>query len=314
MKIIKKYGSRLVRRIYAVTTVMAAGLAMAMPAQAAMKGSVPEYPVGMTMGTPSGGLPPAGLYILFKPNYAEARSVNSNGDETGVSSTSWAANAQLLWVPGVKILGGTYAAFIRNIGAVSVTLQTPTGMYLHNSAKPDTEIVPLNLSWKLSQHLSFDAELGFYLNDGDYQNRPGAINIGQNESTIEPNFSLSYVSADWILSGHLLFDINQRNKNAGFVNGQRVSYRNGTTADLDYTLFHRTGSWNYGVVGYWLSQITSDSGPAQLNGGRPRQFSTGLGASHRFGEVNMVATYTQDVYARNVGKKHMFLLALSVKI
>ena len=290
------------------------GLLASSPAMAAKTGSVPEYPVGITMGTPTGALPPDGLYLIVKPNYSRGRTVNANGDYTGTTSTVWSTNAQLMWVPGVKVLGARYAAFVRNIGVVNTTLKTPTGMTLHNSAKPDTEIIPLNLSWKLSQHLHFDAELGIYLNDGAYENKPGHVNIGQNEHTIEPNFSLAYLSDDWTLNGHLVFDINGTNDNAGFVNGERVSYRNGNTVAFDYTVFRKSRGFSYGLVGYWLSQFTDDHGPAQLDGGKPKQFAAGLGFQYHTGNLNLVTTYTHDLYARNVGKKNMLLFQLSFKL
>lgn len=299
-------------RVWAAAMVVVAGLAIAPAALAARKGSVPQYPVGMTMGSPTGALPPAGFYVIWKPNYATADTVDNNGNETGATSTTWASNAQILWVPGFKLLGGTYAAFIRNIGEVNVTIKTPTGQYVSAAALPDTEIVPVNLSWKLADHLFFDAELGIYLDDGDYRNVPRRINIGQKERTYEPNVSLTYMDDNWLFSIHPLFDINNWNNDAGIIDGRTVSYRNGTTFDMDWTAFHRSGAWNYGLVGYFLRQITADKGPAQLNGGRPWEYAAGIGGSYRFGRVSLTASYTHDYLARNVGKKDMLLVVLSV--
>lgn len=301
-------------RLLSIGAVAAIAFAVAPQANAEHTGSVPQYPVGVTMGTPTGSLPPkAGIYVLWKPSYSDGYSLNANGNRTGVRSTSWASNAQVMWVPGIKVLGANYAAFIRNIGQVNITLRTPTGMMLSNAGKPDTDIVPINLSWKVADHLFFDAELGIYIKDGSYANVPGRINIGQNAWTYEPNFSLSWISKNWIFSGHAIFDINGWNHKAGWINGNQVAYRNGTTFDLDYTIFRRSGHWDYGVVGYYLTQISNDHGPEQLNAGKPKQFAAGVGAKYNFGPVSLIGTYTQDFYARNVSKKHMLMVQLSFK-
>ena len=302
------------RRAATAAAIAFAGFGVATQASAARVGSVPEFPVGITMGSPTGALPPQGLFVIWKPTYANADSVNGNGDKTGATSTTWSSNAQIMWVPGIKVLGANYAAFIRNIGEVNISLTTPTGKTISAAQLPDTEIIPVNLSWKLKEHLFLDAELGFYLNDGGYKNAPGRINIGQNERTIEPNVSLTYMDSNWLLSGHLVFDINGWNNDAGTIDGQTVSYKNGTTADLDWTLFHRTGHWNYGLVGYFLRQISADQGPAQLNGGRPWQYAAGVGGSYSFGRVNLNVNYTHDYFARNVGKKNMLMFILSAKL
>lgn len=308
-----RHGSAFPFRALIALMALAVGCVLASNAYAAKKGSVAEYPVGMTMGTPSGALPPPGLYVIWKPNYSHSYSLNGSGERTGVTSTAWASNAQLLWVPGIKVFGATYGAFIRNIGEVNVTLRTPTGMTVANAGVPDTELVPINLSWNIAKHWYVDAELGIYLNDGDYKNQPGRINIGQKESTIEPNFSVTYMSDKWLFSVHPLFDINGWNHDAGFVDGQKVSYRNGTTFAMDWTAFRRTAQWNYGLVGYFYRQITADKGPIELNGGRPWEYAAGVGVSHRFGKVNFIATYTHDYLARNIGKKNMLLVVLSVR-
>ena len=284
------------------------------PAEAMRRGSVNQYPVGITMGQPTAALPPAGLYVIDKATYSSAHSVNNSGDETGVSSTTWTNNAQLLWAPGVRVLGADDAMFVRNLGAVNVTLRTPTGATFANTGLPDTEIIPVNLSWKLREHLFFDAELGVYIPDGSYKNAPGRVNIGQHAWTFEPNFSLGWYDQDWLLNAHAVFDINERNDDAGFVGGRRVSYTNGTTLAGDYTAFRRNGRWSYGLVGYSLFQIGSDSGPQALNGGRPKQIAAGVGAQYDFGSLRLLSTLTQDVYARNIGRKGMLMIYLSTKL
>lgn len=294
--------------------VAAAGIAVTAPASAARIGSTPQFPVGITMGSPTGALPPVpGLWLIDKGSFQGADSVDAYGHRTGATTTVWTNNAQLMWVPGFKVLGAQYAAFVRNLGAVNITLKTPNGLTSQHSGLPDTEIIPANLSWKVGEHLYFDAELGIYLKDGDYKNVPRRLNIGQNATTYEPNFSLSYISDQWLLSAHALFDINGWNHDAGYVNGEKVSYRNGNTFDLDYTLFRKTGHWSYGVVGYFLRQISNDKGPAELNGGKPEQYAAGVGTQYDFGKVKLMGTYTHDYHARNIGQKDMLIVYLSIK-
>lgn len=297
-----------------VAAIVTAGLAASPGADAARRGSSVQYPVGITMGTPTGALLPPGWYLIDKPTYSTSRSVNNAGDATGAHSTVWTNNAQLYWAPGVQLLGADYAAFVRNIGAVNISFTAPNGVTTSHTGLPDTDLVPINLSWKLPNHLFFDAELGIYVPDGSYSSNPGSLNVGQNAWTVEPNFALSYLDKDWALTAHAVFDINGKNSKAAVIGGQDVGYTNGTTLVVDYTAFHKTGPWSYGLVGYSLNQLGSDSGPAALNGGRPAQIAAGAGAGYDFGRVKLTGSYTEDVYARNVGKKKLFLLIFNVKL
>lgn len=281
-----------------------AAVALLAKAHAAMLGSVPEYPVGITMGIPTGALPPSGVYLINKSSFSGATSVNNQGNPTGAVSSVWTSNFQIMWVLPQRVLGARYAVFIRNIGAVNTAL-TRNGVTSSTVGLPDTEFVPANLSWSVAPGLFVDAELGFYIPDGRYTT-PTAVNIGQNHYTIEPNFAITYFHDGWAFTAHTVFDINGVN--------QQTHYRNGTTVDVDYTAFKTIGRWSFGPVGYYLKQITSDSGPARLNGGSPEQLALGLGGAYNFGNVRLNMNLTHDIVARNVGQKTMAMVFVTVPL
>lgn len=300
-----KFLGRFAKLIPPLAVLSASTIASIAPANAAMFGSTPEYPVGITMGVPVGELPPPGFYYINKGTFSGAHSVNGQGVRTGAVSSTWTNTSQIMWVLNQRVLGARYAVFIRNIGAVDVALTRPNGTTSSTVGLPDTEIIPANLSWSVAPGLFFDAEFGFYVPSGRYTT-PAAINIGQNHYTLEPNFALTYFHSGWAFTAHTVFDINGVN--------QQTHYRNGTTMDVDYTAFKAIGRWSFGPVGYYLTQITRDSGPAKLDGGSPQEWALGLGAAYNFGPARLNLNITHDIVANNIGQKTMAMFIFTVPL
>jgi hypothetical protein len=275
------------------------------PGQAAQRGSVSEFPAGITMGVSAGELPPPGLYAILKESVADADGVNGSGAKTGAKTFLWSHTVQFAYVTPFPLLDASYAAFVRNIGWADLTVTQPNGARHDKLGMPDTEVAPLNLSWALPEDFHFDVEFGVFLKNGQYSHN-APITVGQNHYCYEPNFALSWLPPDWKATAHVTFDINERNDD--------TRYRNGTTVDIDYTLFRSfTERWSGGVVGYYVKQFTGDVGPAALNAGPIRELSVGLGSSYRLPPVTLYANLVRDVEARYAGdRSYAFYLFAAV--
>ena len=268
---------------------------MAGHAYAAATGSSPEYPEGNTLGLPTGALPPPGVYITFKPSYAQSRSTNAAGHFTGAHAEVFGATGSIAYIPGIKILGANYGMFIRSIGSLNVSLTTPpkAGSKTFNRVGlVDTEFVPVSLSWPLGHHLFVNGEFGFYPPDGQYS-KTAVVNNGQNHWTIEPDASISYLPPGYQFTIHGTIDKNFENPH--------THYTNGDTVDFDFTAMKLFGRFGFGPVSYYYKQITADQGPQNLNGGSPMALAFGADASFQGKGYRINAFFTHDVVYRNVG-------------
>lgn len=285
------------------------GLAvMSVPAEAAMVGSNPEYPVGNTLGQPTGLLPPPGVYLTFKPSYTQSRPVDGNGHFTGAHANIWGATGSLAYIPDIRIFGARYGMFIRSLGWLNVSLTTPRaagGKTFNRIGLVDTEFTPLSLSWDLGHHVFFDADFGFYPPNGQYSDT-AKVNTGQNHWTIEPDMSVSWLPGPYQFTVHATLDKNFENS--------ATHYTNGSTMDWDFTAMRGFGHWSIGPVSYFYKQITADSGPAALNGGSPEAFALGADVAYQGKGYKMNMFFTHDVYARNVGEAGKVVLTLSVPL
>lgn len=271
--------------------------------QAAQRGSVNEYPLGITMGMPTATLPPAGLYLIIKPTLSAGDSVDRSGIRTGTRISSWAANGQLQWVHAHRLLGARWASYIRSVGVVDVQIRLPDRQVLHGHGMPDVEVQPASLSWQLSQHVYLQAGAGFYAPTGKTSGDPS---IGQDHWTLEHDFSIGYIDRDWTLVAHTVFNFNSTDT--------ATRYRNGSTATIDYTAFRKSHGLAYGLVGYYHAQFSRDHGPQALNAGRPKAFSLGPGMTVRHQRFSFGLTLTRELFTRHLARKTMLLANISCRL
>ena len=67
---------------------------------------------GVTLGVPTGALPPPGFYMNMNTFFYDVHITDRNGNNTNIHDTSTSYAPQLLWVPGWNFLGASYGAFI----------------------------------------------------------------------------------------------------------------------------------------------------------------------------------------------------------
>ena len=114
----------------------------------ALEGNSPYLP-GVSVGIPSGALPPAGFYASDDNVIITGGFKNNSGNDRGGNVNVYLNIPSVLWVPGWNILGATHAAAIVepyamqnvNVGPNSgSTNSTSSGMF-------NTIISPINLGW-----------------------------------------------------------------------------------------------------------------------------------------------------------------------
>ncbi len=287
----------------AVRVIAGAALAasLAAPAFAIVSGSGPQYPLGSSLGLPSGVNPPEGLYVKLNPNGSQSTTVNANGDRTAGGSTSFGDFAGFTYVSDFKILGANYAMRVGGVGILTLELHAPpyksvgvtkNGVRATATGLIDMTIAPLNLSWSLGDGWFFDFEFGGHVPAGHYDAN-NIINTGQDHYSLEPNIALTYLKNGYDLTAHLLTEIPFQNPSIG--------YTTGTLGILDVTATKKFGRWTTGPVGMYWGQWSPDSGPASLRAPYPVEIAAGWDLGYDLAPGIAINGWAiRDVYARSV--------------
>jgi hypothetical protein len=260
---------------------------------------------GLREGLASGALPPVGLYLLDDTLVTSAPYRNDSGDSAAGITVQGIVNVpELLWVPDVHLLGGQYAFAIAQPFDRADTLVAALGPYtgFDKTGLYDTYVAPVNISWKLPNHLYLLAGLGVYIADGNFTTPaqyPGLSNsIGF--WSIEPRVSISYLNNGWTLNANITYDKNFKNT--------ATDYTSGGVLNVDYTLMKDVAKWEVGVGGYATDQVTDDvqngvtvsAVPGYRGvGNRMQKYAIGPIVGYKFGHVILQARYNAPLYAAN---------------
>jgi hypothetical protein len=140
-------------------------------------------------------------------------------------------------------------------------------------------------------------------------------NTSRNYATIEPALGLTYLTKDWNLTVHPLFDFNATDP----ANG----YKGGNLFMMDYTALRKSGNFELGLGGTVTAQLSNDTiygtPVAAVPGGngygnRAQNFTIGPVLGYDFGKAALTAYYTGSVYARNIAAGNNFWLRLDVPL
>lgn len=267
---------------------------------------------GISVGTPTGALPPPGVYLNTGVQYFDLKAVNGSGDKVGVKLHDYNAHAQALWVPEMApILGATYGAYIvQPIRAL--TVKTAGGTF-DNNGWENTIISPINLSWNLKNGFFVSAGFAYYHTAMGYS-ASDAVHVNRNYSSYEPNLSVSYLADGWHATVHAAFDFNTTNDSN--------KYRSGNAVTFDYTLQHRLGAFDVGVGGSYLAQYTDDTidgrsvpaSPANSKGSRTTLVNVGPAINYHVGSVTLSSAVLFDVYGRNTAPGVRSFFSVSVPL
>ena len=279
----------------------------------AVETSTPFLP-GVTIGTPVGTPPPAGLYFSLPTAVFDLNVKNAEGQSIGVHATEPLMSPQLTYVPDIpKIFGATYGAFIGQPVGVPIT-SVPGQGTLTNIGTVNTVISPLNLAWNLGG--------GFFVNFGittygpAFTYRVGSIeNTSRNYATIEPGVGLTYLGGGWDFSIHPIIDIN-------FVD-PADGYQSGNLFMMDYTALRSFGKFEVGLGGTLTAQFSNDAingvpvaAVPGINGygNRAEQLTIGPILGYDFGKFALTAYAVTSVYARNTAGGDYFWLRFDIPI
>ncbi|GAN82124.1 SphA family protein [Acidocella aminolytica] len=235
------------------------------------------YLRGVFQGLPAGALPPPGFYGELDTYYASysvfgqplgaAQGYGSGDKVPGSHLTALVIVPVVLWVPGVKFLGGDYAAAIgQPFDYTSFQpFQHAFGGGGGNLGTYNTVLVPGMVSWKLPENLYVKIGLTVLLptasstmNDfyrGHVTN--GGAPSGNAFATMQPDFGVSWLWNGWDVSIGTHYTVN-----VGSTNHDGESYHSATEFSADYTVTKTIGAWSLGVGGSQENQLANDT----LNG------------------------------------------------
>jgi hypothetical protein len=239
-------------------------------------------------------------------------SLRSGNLEVGADLTFLMNFTTLLYKPDVKLFGAQYAAgvFVPLVNLDIDANLSVGGMTVNSSDSAsglgDIALVPIALYWtKGNMHMSF-AEF-IIMPVGDYS-ISNSINNGLNYWSFDTNFALTYLNPETgrDLSFNLGYIYNTENGDTDYQTGQELHL------DVAFNQFF-SDTFAIGVHGYYLKQITGDSGSGALLGdfkaeaaaiGPALLWSTKLGDQ----DVSFIAKWLHEFNAENrLEGDHIFL-------
>jgi hypothetical protein len=294
-----------------------AGLINVLSQQAAMaaEGGYSNYIPG-TYGDFGMALAPTQKWTLRNDLYyydaSTELSLRSGNLEVGADLTFLMNFTTLLYKPDVEIFGAQYAAGVF-VPLVNLDIDADLsvgGMTVRGSDSAsglgDVALVPIALYWtKDNLHMSF-AEF-IVTPVGDYSTSNG-INNGLNYWSFDTNFALTYLNPETgrDLSFNIGYIYNTENSDTDYQTGQELH--------LDF-VFNQFLSETFavGVQGFYLKQITGDSGSGALLGNFKAK-AAGIGPallwSTKIGDqdVSFIAKWLHEFDAENrLEGDHVFL-------
>ena len=269
-------------------------------AKAREPGVLPTIPPGASMGVPIAEPAPVnGLFVSSRSGVASMKLNDAQGDATPTRIRIRDTVLQFAFVPGLRLAGGQYRAFV-SLPYLDVEVEqvlTPFGLANGRSGgMGNLEIRPLDVTWETSP--------GIHVSAGASLFRPGAwsatrlANAGSNFSAFAPSVGLSYLRDGWNASAHLVYFANRANRENG--------YRSGDETHLNLTAMKGIGGGlSLGAVGYSRNQVGDDRNPRGAYfgqvAGRASSWGAGLSATQQLGPVNLNLMLSRDIDARNTG-------------
>jgi hypothetical protein len=293
-----------------MASALAAGLATAASQASAMEDGWVALP-NATVGTPTGALPPVGLYSTTGFQYYNISSKNGDGNSYGVHHSQLDAAQQFLFVPDVPtIFGARYGAFVvfpvrsRTTHISAGLPNAGTWSYIGNI---NTVISPVNLSWKLSNDFYVSAGYTYYADNGAW--RPNdKVKVARGFDSHEAHFGLSWLPPDWVATANIAIVGSNKNTSS--------NYQSGWTVGVDYTLLRKIANFELGFGGALDSQLSDDykngvivpATPGYSMGRRGFLFDIGPVARYKFNGVTFSASMFFDAVAVNAtGGTRVFL-------
>ncbi len=254
----------------------------------------------------SGVLPSPGVYVredTYIYRGTERSTVPQGQLRVDLNAVAHILNATV--VTPYQILGGNYAYSVRgaysDISATqSAALNRPRVTMTRTgsvSAFNDIVVSPLIVGWH-SGYFHWNAGASVWMPAGDYD-KTRLVNTGRNYWSVVPQFNATYFDprAGWDVSASSMYIVSYENT--------ATHYNSGDVIQIDLAAGKMISpQFKLGVVGYYLQQITPDSGIGDIVGDRKlRVAGAGPAATFSFSvnnvPLNVVAKYYREFSAQN---------------
>jgi hypothetical protein len=292
----------LARAAILVSALFAAGRAQAVELW------VPDLP-GLDEGLQAGAAPAPGVYAIVNQYYGTLTKFGNSGRSSGYGVDALFEVPELFWYTDYRILGARYSAGIAlpfdysNVFGPAIPPESNEhGLY-------NTTIVPAQLNWQLPAHLFVKTGLTIRAADATSTSAgppsTGGIGSGTGYWTVEPDFAVSWLRGGWNLTASMHYMINLSDPDYHIGTGL-YNYRSGNIIEGDYTLSKSHRRWTFGVGGYSVNQLTSDSGAGAVLAGcghsggcRAESYGVGPLAGYDFGGISALIAYNFPMSQKN---------------
>ncbi|MDW3681065.1 transporter [Cupriavidus sp. CV2] len=292
--------SRIEWRIALRRGVLAATLAAAAGGATATENGGSIYPMGAE-NYMTGALPPPGLYGMVFLNRYEADSLRDNNGNRVPLDFSVRANAispRLVWVPGVKVLGGDVV--VHTIVPL-VNLRVQAGNASQTKTGIGDTVFGTGLGYHYSENLHAVFGVDVFAPTGQY-NKNDLANIGRNYWAVQPLANFTYVDPTGLNADiKAMYTYNFKNPATNYKSGQEFHF--------DYALgWGVGGGWVLGAGGYAYWQVSDDKVNAQtLPDNKGRAFAIGPSLKYDSGKGWFVtAKWQKELGVRNRAQGNAF--------
>lgn len=243
------------------------------------------------------GIPPfPGFYFLSQTSYYTSDRLNDgNGDRIPIDFKvkALAETMRFLYISDINVAGGQVWG---QIVAPLVHLDTTLPFGSDNTFGLADMTATLGLAWHLDQANTIVVGADFGLPTGKYD-AAALANTGLNHWSIQPTVGYHYTDPqgfEFATTARFIF--NTKNTD--------TDYKSGTEFVWDYAIGYNIDKWRIGAVGYYLQQISDDSGPtAPADGHRGKGFAIGPSLTYSFNPgLQISASWQHDLVAENRSK------------
>ena len=297
-----------------------------------------QYLAGGTIGLPLGAAPPAGVYTgltTFEGLYG-GMTGNQGGtlpSQTahGIGLGAFGGVVPILWSTGWNFLGASYSVaviqpFVTAFAGQDNGLPVPGGVNANTTCAGsslgalnanslcawqqmiiNTVWQPLSLSWNLGN--GWFTSVAFSFQGPDGTRVTGTAN--PDFWTFSPSVAVSYLSANWNASINMVYQIYTASQGiTGAIGGTAPAngFIDGNQFAGDLHALYKLGKWEFGPVGYFVVQTTTDRPGGGFTCATPNlcgnQNFVGVGGlvGYDFGPVDLQVWATDTVWSQNTAE------------
>ncbi|WP_284777889.1 transporter [Agrobacterium sp. lyk4-40-TYG-31] len=260
--------------------------------QAAENGNT-QYSPGSSQFFAAGIPPYSGFYFVTQTSYFNSDRLNdSNGNKIPIDFEvkALAETFRFLYVSDLELGGATLWSQLV-VPVVHLDMSLP---FVEDKATSLADIsATVGLAWHVDKYSTFAAGVDIAMPTGGYHVSELA-NVGLNHWSIQPSAGYHYTDPQGLEAAALARLIfNTKNTD--------TDYRSGTELVIDYAVGWNIEKWRVAAVGYYLQQLSDDTGPGvAADGHRGNSFAIGPSLTYSFNPgMQLSASWQHDLIAEN---------------